>query len=224
MKKYLLEFLAVFIGIISAFGLEEWRENKKEREETVKALKFIRQDLTRDTSYYNLRLNIIERNENYLSLGALGNQISVGDFKKLHKGLRSAVEFKVHDYGYNYLKNNLQYPTLKSDTLMMWIGYYYSLSSPEGNYGRLNNAYWNLTTTNYTKLFEIFPNFFHADTSIANLEIQSNINYFFESPYWQGRVNLTHRENRDLIKIIFEKNKLFAEDILIDIEDELVVD
>ncbi len=221
MKKYLLEFLAVFIGIIAAFGLEEWQENRKEREETVKALKYIRQDLTRDTTLYNLRLKLIKRNNEYLELGALGNKISIADFKKLHKGLRSAVEYKVYDYGYNYLTHNLEYPILKNDTLMMWIGYYYTQSSSEGNYGRLNNEYWNITTINYTKLFEIFPNFFSSDSILSNIEIVNNIDLFFENPYWVGRINLTHRENRDLIKTLFEKNKYFAEDILSDIKEEI---
>lgn len=221
MKKYILEFLAVFVGIIAAFGLEEWQENRKEREETVKALIYIQQDLAQDTSLYNLRLKLINRNTEYLELGTLGNKISIADFKKLHKGLRSAVEYKVYDYGYNYLKHNLEYPILKNDTLMMWIGYYYSLSSPEGNYGRLNNEYWNITTINYTNLFEVFPNFFNSDSVISNAEIKANINKFFRDPYWIGRINLTHRENRDLVTAIFEQNKQFAEYILSDIEKEI---
>lgn len=221
LKKYILEFLAVFVGIIAAFGLEEWQENRKEREETVKALKYIRQDLTRDTTLYNYRLKLINRNNEYLELGALGNQISISDFKKLHKGLRTAVEYKVYDYGYHYLKHNLEYPILKNDTLMMWIGYYYSLSSAEGNYGRLNREYWDITSTNYIKLFENFPNFFNSDSILSNIEIINNIDFFFENPYWVGRINLTHRENRDLIKVIFERNKYFAEDILSGIEEEI---
>lgn len=221
MRKYFLEFLAVFIGIIAAFGLEEWNENRKEREETVKALKYIRQDLTQDTSFYNSRLKLIKRNNDYLELGALGNKISISDFKKLHKGLRSAVDYRVDDYGYNYLKHNLQYPVLKNDSLMLWIGSYYSQSSAQGHYGRFNSEYWKITTINYTNLFEIFPNFFNSDSVISNAEIKANIDKFFTDPYWVGRINLTHRENRDLVTAIFEQNKEFAEYILSDIEVEI---
>ena len=102
----------------------------------------------------------------------------------------------------------------------MWVGYYYSLSSPEGNYGRYNSDYWRLTGTNYEKLFETFPNFFSEDTLIANNEIKDNIDSFTSSKYWQGRIRYTHRENRDLITSIFIKNKKFAEDILKLLEEE----
>ncbi len=220
MKKYIIEFLAVFIGIIAAFGLEEWRENNNNEEETSKALQYIKMDLQRDTSYYNLRLKIIERNIEYLKLAEKGPDISSGEFKKLHKGLRSAVEYKVHEYGYQYLTNSITHPKVKNDTLLMMIGYYYSLSSPEGNYGRLNNDFWKLTTSTYTKLFNIFPQFFHPDSTISNNEIDKNKAQFFSDPFWLGRINLTKRENQDIILQIFHKNREFAESILKYIDTE----
>ena len=131
------------------------------------------------------------------------------------------MEYKVYDYGYNYLTNNITQPRVKNDTVMMWIGYYYSLSGPEGNYGRYNANYWDLTGTNYEKLFETFPNFFNQDTLVANSEIKANIKSFMSDKYWQGRIRYTHRENKDLITAIFHKNKKFAEDILQLMEKEL---
>lgn len=104
---------------------------------------------------------------------------------------------------------------------MLSIGSYYSQSSAEGNYGRLNKDYWDITSTNYIKLFEIFPNFFSSDSILSNIEIVNNMDFFFENPYWIGRINLTHRENRDLVTAVFEQNKLFAIYILSDIEVEI---
>ena len=221
MKKYLFEFLAIFIGIIAAFGLEEWRDNKNEREETLKALTLIKMDLQRDTSLYNLRLKLIDRNTEYLELGSLKEEISVNQFRKLHKGLRAAVEYKVYDYGYNYLKNNIHNPKVNNDSILMSLGYYHALSSPEGNYGRLNMDYWELTGVNYQKLFEVFPNFFSQDTTLANQEILAKKTDFFQDPYWVGRINLTKRDNKDIIKSIFEKNRQFAIDILQLIDKEI---
>lgn len=220
MRKYLFEFITIVLSITAAFSLDLWRDKMNEQEETQKALTYIKLDLQRDTSLYNYRLKLIERNTSFLEIGMTGQTPSLADFKKIHKGLRSAVEYKVYDFGYNYLANNITKPTVKNDTLLMWIGYYYSLSGPEGNYGRYNAEYWKLTGTNYEKLFEIFPNFFSPDTIVVNNEIKANIESFTSSKYWQGRIRYTHRENRDLITSIFKKNKKFAEDILALLEEE----
>lgn len=220
MKKYLFEFITIVLSITAAFSLDLWRDQMNEKEETQKALTYIKLDLQKDTSLYNYRLQLIERNTSFLEIGMIDQTPSIDDFKKIHKGLRAAVEYKVFDYGYKYLTNNIAKPIVKNDTLLMWIGYYYSLSGPEGNYGRYNADYWRLTGTNYEKLFEIFPNFFNPDTTLANNEIMANIESFRSSKYWQGRIRYTHRENRDLITAIFKKNRKFAEDILRILEEE----
>lgn len=220
--KYFLEFAAVFIGVVAAFGLEEWRDQKQEKEETLKALNLIKLDLERDTSLYHFRLDrIIDRNIEYLKLAEQGESISVEDFRKVHKALRSGSEYKVFDYGYNYLRNNIRFPRVKNDSALMWIGYYYTLSSPEGNYGRHNAEYQAFTYKSYKKLFEYFPHFFHQDTVMSNAEIRKNIPRFFDDPYWQARIPITERELSGLIKAIFEKNLHFAEHLLKFIEKEL---
>ena len=47
--KYLFEIIAIFIGITLSLMADEWRDKKQNREETVKALKMIREDLVADT-------------------------------------------------------------------------------------------------------------------------------------------------------------------------------
>ena len=103
MKKYLFEFITIVLSITAAFSLDLWRDQMNEKEETQKALTYIKLDLQRDTSLYNYRLKLIERNTSFLEIGLTDQTPSVEDFKKLHKGLRSAVEYKVYDYGYNNL-------------------------------------------------------------------------------------------------------------------------
>ncbi|MDH5367177.1 MAG: hypothetical protein OEW67_09340 [Cyclobacteriaceae bacterium] len=56
--KYLFEIIAIFIGITLSLIVDEWRENRQNREETVKALKMIRGDLVADTVEYNRSINI----------------------------------------------------------------------------------------------------------------------------------------------------------------------
>jgi hypothetical protein len=221
MKKYLFEFIAIFIGVVAGFAVDDWRERQNEIDETQKALKLIQQDLQRDTMLYNLRIEkIIKPKIEYLTLG-FKEQLSVEEFKKLHKSLRSGSEHKVYSFGYNYLVNNVTYPRVKADSVLKWIGYYYELSGPDGNYGRWNAEYREIVGDNYYKLFEVFPDFYHSDTAVSNTEIRKQLPVFLNDSYWRGRIRLTHREATGILLPIFEKNRAFASDILKMLESEL---
>jgi len=220
MKKYLFEFLAIFVGVFAAFGLEEYRETINEREQTLKALNFIYTDIYIDSMLYNVRIADIDENTKRLERGLNRKTMSIDDFKELHEGLRSAVEYKVYDFGINYLRNNIQQPKLKYDSILTMVDWYYTQSSEEGNYGRLNSDYWTITTENYIKLFEVFPNFFSTDTTLANNEIRRNLSRFLGDPYWQGRINLTYRENSGIIKYVFEKNQRYNAELMLRLRSE----
>lgn len=47
-KKYTLEFLSIFIAVISAFALNNWNDNRKDRESEQKFLIEISNGLTKD--------------------------------------------------------------------------------------------------------------------------------------------------------------------------------
>ena len=48
LRKYFLEFVTILLSITAAFSLDLWRDAMNEREETQKALNFIKIDLQRD--------------------------------------------------------------------------------------------------------------------------------------------------------------------------------
>jgi hypothetical protein len=214
MKKYLFEFLAVFLGIIGGFVVEEYREEQNEKEETQRALGFIYEDLFVDSLYYNERIARIETNIEYLELGLNKSTMSIADFKKLHAGLRRAEDYFIRDYGVNYLTNNIDNPRVQNDSLLTLITTFHKTATESGDYGKFNRFYWDLTNENYTKLFEVFPNFFSQDTALANQEIRDKMSWFLSDPYWKGRINLTHRECSGIIKPIFEQNRYWNNEIM----------
>lgn len=54
--KYLIELVVIVMGITLSFMVDEWREERQDREETVKVLKMLRSDIVSDTVQY-FRIN-----------------------------------------------------------------------------------------------------------------------------------------------------------------------
>lgn len=223
LKKYLFEFLAIFIAITASFLLDEWRETRQHRDETKKALEFIKMDIRIDTNYYKLRMNRLERHAKALEKGLDGSisSANLDDMKSLLTGLRGNADYEIQHYGFNYLSNNIRMPIMKNDTLLISLGLYYDLSSSTGNYGLFGREHFRLASDNYYKMFEAFPRFLDKDTTIANNAIREGMDDFLNDPYWQGRINLMHREADRSMQLVYDKNLKFAEYLLDQIEKEL---
>jgi len=221
--KYLFEFIAIFVAISLSFLVEEWREQKQNREETVKAIKMIRRDLRIDTNYYKLRKERLERFASYLE-PALDGELPSGDvesFKKVLSGLKGIADYQVKTQGVNYLRNNIRLPSMKNDTLLTQIGFYHDLSSGMGNYQILMKEQAEISGENYHKIFEFNPHFLNPDTSISHKAIRAHMNAFLKDKYWLGRINLTYREAIRTMPLVYDKNERMAIALLQGIEDEL---
>lgn len=217
MKKYVIEFLAIFLAISLSYLVEEWREDKQNRAETKNALELIRMD----TNYYKLRINRLLGYADVLEKGIDGKVEDLDELKGVLMGLRGNADYEVQKYGINYLRNNIRLPKMKNDTLLIQIGHYYDLSSPTGNYGLFGIEHFKMTSENYYNSFTAFPRYLDQDSSIANQALRDGMDVFMNDPYWQGRVNLAYREASRSMQYVYEKNLRFAEDILRQIELEL---
>ncbi|MFY0626162.1 MAG: hypothetical protein JXR07_07705 [Reichenbachiella sp.] len=221
MKKYIFEFIAVFFGIIGGFLVEEFREKQNEIEDTQKALEFIYADLFADSIYYDQKIKRIKKNIEYLELGLNKTSMSVGNFRKLHAGLRRAEDYFIRDYGVTYLTHNIDNPRVQDESILTLITTFHKTSTESGDYGKFNKLYWEVTNENYVKLFEVFPNFFSSDTTLSNREIRENIEIFLSDPYWIGRINLTYRECSGLIIPVFEANRYWNNEIMRQLRTEI---
>lgn len=222
-RKYIYEFLTIFIAVTISFLVDEWREENQNRKETLNALQLIRSDMQIDTNYYHLRLARLDRHAKALEKGMNGDDqhLDIQSFKELLLGLRGNADYIVQKQGINYLTNNIQLPTFKNDTLLTAISMYYELSSPEGNYGMFVNEHFKIASQHYYETFDFNPHFLHPDTIIANAAIRENMDRFLVDPYWIGRINLMHREAARSMPSVFNKNLEFAEFLLQKIENEL---
>lgn len=223
MKKYFIEFLVIFIGITASFLVDEWREDRQNRAETLKALKLIKFDLRIDTNYYKLRLNRLARNAERLKPG-LSDQtdtLTTRDINAILKGLRSNADYQVQNHGYNYLNNNIQFPTLKNDSILTDLGMYNALSSGDGNYRLFSIAHFEMSLENYKNMANIFPKYLNEDTVVVNRSIEKNKDRFLSDPYWKGRIGLMYKEATQYMPEVYNKNLKFAEHILAEIEKEL---
>lgn len=221
--KYIFELIAIFLAITLSFLVEEWREDRQNRKETVKAIRMIQFDISIDTNYYHLRLQRIKRIAEALK-PALDGKLSDGDviaFRKVLNGLKANADYAPTTQGIKYLRNNIRLPDLKNDTLLTTLGQYYELSEGDGNYAALNRFHFNLTAKNYEDIYSYNPHFLHSDTSIAYPAIRKHMDDFLKDPYWLGRINLTYREASRNMPLVFNKNLNTAEYLLRQIKLEL---
>lgn len=223
MKKHLIEFIVIFIGITASFLVDEWREKKQNREETIKALELIKFDIGVDTNHYKLRLKRLKTASDRLKIGLTNNSdtLNLEEVKLILKGLRMNSDYAIHTYGYNYFTNNINHPQVSNDTVLIMIGGYHSLSSTEGNYGMFNTSNYQMATNNYERIFELFPFYLDSDSTVANASIRDNRKAFFNDKYWQGRISLMYREATQNMPAVYNKNLNFAERILTEVDKEL---
>jgi hypothetical protein len=223
LSQYLFEFIAIFTAITISFLVDEWREARQNREETVKALQIIKFDLQIDTSYFNARLSLLNRYSDYLRKGVY-DEIETNDvkaFRQLLVGLRGNVDYQVKTQGIRYLRNNIRLPLLKNDTLLTEVGFYHDLTGDGGNYKIITEEHLSISGANFQDLYSFNPHFSHEDSTIANRTMRRNMAVFLNDPYWQGRINLSYRLNSRTMRSVYEKQLRYAEHILEKIELEL---
>lgn len=221
-KKYIFDFFVIFISITASFSLTEWQRVNIHRKETITALKAVSKDLRIDTTNYNKIIHRLTEVEPIL-LQAMNNEIAADDVEKLQQllsGLRAYHGRGVQKYGYLYLSNNIRNPSIKSKDLLHWIGLYHELSGPEGNFGGFNRDYNEITFDNHKRLFEVFPNYLHPDSTIARQSIIDNAEKFLVDPYWKARISLTYRQITSYNRPVYENNKKLAVKIIKMIEAE----
>jgi hypothetical protein len=215
-KKYVFDFSVIFISIVSSFALTEYNRGNIHRKETETALIAVLQDLRHDTLKYDLLVPRLNESVPIL-LEVMNGGVLPTEVKKIENilyALRAYHGTGVQKYGYHYLYNNIKNPKIKVPNLLQQIGVYHEHSSPEGNFGGFNKDFYEIAFENHKKLFEIFPNYLHPDTTLATQSILDGAEEFLSSPYWAARVSLTYRQIDKYNIPVYMNNKKLAVKII----------
>jgi hypothetical protein len=127
--RYGLETLVVVNGVLIAFALSNWNENRKKEILEIQYLNRLIEDLAIDTSYYNHRSgrsqNVINENRQVI-LMMYQNQETVEDVKELYSHIRWDTEhLTTQNSTYTELTNSGNLNIFVNQTLTNAIIYYY---------------------------------------------------------------------------------------------------
>jgi hypothetical protein len=161
-KKYVLEFLSIFIAVISAFALSHWNENRRDEQAATKILMEISNGLEKDLE--DIMINIAGHKEGLNSCrfwrGILSNQrADLDSLNQYYLALTRDFFSVQNNSGYETLKSKglelIKNDSLRYDIISLYEYDYESLKTMEENYFEMQFQ------ENYFKDFNkvVAPNF-----------------------------------------------------------------
>jgi uncharacterized protein DUF6090 len=151
--KYIYEIMAILIGITLSFMVDEWREDRQNRMETIDALKMVKNDLLNDLENKDHMLKAIETmaQEYDITYNADLAKVSNDSILSLFFISGRVWPWAKYDNGYKSLIT-LDRKILSSDTLLQIINSYYSNKRPEVLHQRIRELGNRFTYNAYSKI------------------------------------------------------------------------
>lgn len=211
------ETLVVVVGVLIAFTLSNWNENRKARKQEIKILKEIREDIIRDLEDHNQNLDFMNNTITASSaiLHHLNNDLPYHDSLNVHfSWLLIIPDFDPVNSGYDLLVS-AGVSSITNDSLRKDISYLYNNTYDwiEKFYRFLkNNTHLFLTERMVPQLknIELFNSAepHDYDSLKSNEELKSYIKY--NSEFFQT------------MKTGYEQRLLLAEDLIDRINEEII--
>jgi len=221
-RKYTFEFLSIFIAVISAFALDNWNDNRRDRHAEVKILTEMKNGLQKDME--DIQLNIYGHNEGLAACryfaNMVNNQVATPDsFTQYYFTLTRDFISIQNRSGYESLKS-MGLNLIKNDSLRLQIISFYeydlnNLEKLEERYAELqfHSSYFHtindLLTPNYT--FDEGGNV----TIELPLRLSPNEQTKLKSILWKIRMN------RNFILRYYETVVQKTESLIVHIEQEV---
>lgn len=179
-RNYAMEFISIFIAVISAFALTNWNENRREEEAATKILIEISNGLQKDLE--DIRINVYGHKEGVKACQfwrkVLSNEeVNYDSLNQHYLNLTRDFFSAQNNSGYETLKSRglelLENDSLRFDIISLYEYDYESLKMMEENYYEMQFQ------ENYFKEFNdiIAPNFeFDSLGNMASIQQPLNIN------------------------------------------------
>ena len=196
-RKFIMEFVSIFIAVLSAFSLNNWNENRRDNQASIKILTEISNGLQKDLD--DIKINMGGHKEGIKSCDywrrILSNQeVNSDSLRQYYFSLTRDFFSAQNNSGYETLKSNglelLKNDSLRYDIISLYEYDYESLKTMEENYFEMQFQ------ENYYRDFNniVAPNFeFNESGDIINLntpiKIKPNEKKILLSYLWKIRVN-----------------------------------
>jgi len=222
-KKYILEFLSIFIAVISAFALNNWNENRRDNHTALKILTEISNGLEKDLE--DIKINMGGHESGIKSCKywrkIISNQEVDQDSLQLYYFDLTRDFFSVqNNSGYETLKSRglelIRNDSLRFDIISLYEYDYESLKTMEENYFEMQfqeNYFENINRY-------LAPNFeFKEDGYISKihtpLKLDPNEKNIFLSYLWKIQVNRRFilRYYADMERKIIDLNQRIEQEI-----------
>ncbi len=180
--RYGFETLAIIVGILAAFALDNWNEDRKQDTIEIQYLNGLISDLANDTAYYYRRIRdserLVERNAEFIYL-MYQDQKSIEDVKNLFQ-----------DIGWNsehLTANNSTYIELTNSGALNIFGNLALKDSIIGYYTENERAashikeYNEFSTAHLVEMGWVVKNYFKIDPNYA--DIYENIDISFDGEW-----------------------------------------
>lgn len=179
-QKYAMEFISIFVAVISAFALNNWNENRRDNQAATKILTEISNGLEKDL--IDIKINIGGHQEGVRSCQfwrkiLAGEEVQLDSLNQKYLSLTRDFFSAQNNSGYETLKSNglelLKNDALRFSIISLYEYDYESLKTMEENYYEMQFQ------ENYYKDFNrwIAPNFEFDDRgNIATLNLPLKMN------------------------------------------------
>ena len=121
-KKFFFEFLIVTFGILTAFSINKWDENRKQNAEEISSYKSLKQDLKSDLYVLNYHKDKMEAGVNYLQPIYEKNYSSIDSIEAY---LNNSFDLQEGNATYINLKYSGKLEILRADTIKRLLTLYY---------------------------------------------------------------------------------------------------
>ena len=195
--KFLFEVVAIVVGITLSFMVDEWREDRQNREHTLRSLKEIRGDLIEDTNRIN---HVISYNNSLAEKAVL---LQKPPQKNLDLKQRQSlygfgpVVFNIRGSSYSRFINNNEEPVIKNDSIIRMLGSYYHIDWLQSQNLEYRETAFDLNKNHFRTIPHLYENELTKEQEIEQLkflnDLHNSTTFINDINFYLNHLNVINR-------------------------------